>query len=221
MKATKKPLKEIAAALKAIYKEIQAATGPTVKLAAWNNDKYPNLFGLKDMPVGDGKDTVKLTQILGKYPMVSLDKDFVFWAQIHLVCASPQKLETPLRKIGLLSESLQAATNGVSITKNPHHMSCPEHKVLGYFQYSTRTMDSDDLTEDLYKLLQIPRDITIGLQWRRIKDDNGRMYPYGDDKDNPAPQALHIDVNPEAEFVMMGLFAQHFKKRAKPRPLGY
>jgi hypothetical protein len=216
-----KALSTIAEGIQKLHSQLVSEIGP-VCIAAWDTKKYPILFQPTTLPTGTGQDTTKLTQILGSLPRVrgkNGSDEGTYWGQLHFACNNPQDLSIPLCEIGQLSDTLAELT-GVKLNKNCHHMPCPYHKSLGYFQYSTRTMDSGELVKALYMTLNLPANVILRLQWRRIKDDTNKMYPYPEDRTSFPPSALHIDVNPEAEYLVMDILANKFKKRARCRPLG-
>lgn len=222
--------KHLAKVLRAAFKLIQEEAGPSIYLAAWNDQTTRTTFNKpSDLPSGDGSKAEELIfkALFGFVPpkpkgKAAKIKPFDAWVQLHLRSSSPDTDIIALPDIGLrLSDDLELA--GLRITKSPHHMQCPSHVSLVWLLYSNQSMDADKVCDELRQALRLKKKTVIGAQWRRIKRPDGKMYEFPDPDDrqsNPPPQALHIDCATSARLMLMKALMRRFKKRSKHRLLG-
>jgi hypothetical protein len=77
--------------------------------------------------------------------------------------------------------------------RNPYACQAVKSECLGWFYGSVKSIDSKVLVKKIIKAFNIPKNVSVGIQWRALKDENRKNYRW--DPDNPPPQALHLDVD--------------------------
>jgi hypothetical protein len=64
---------------------------------------------------------------------------------------------------------------------------------VGWLLLSSKTISKETFLPSLRAKLQLPPQVTVGIQFRPILLPNGKRPPY--DKDDPAPIALHLEID--------------------------
>jgi hypothetical protein len=76
-------------------------------------------------------------------------------------------------------------------------------------------MNSSTFIPALKKILKIPDDVSIGIQYRSIADATGKKPRF--DKENPPAATIHIDIDERYALVYQARASSLWRKNSKQR----
>jgi hypothetical protein len=172
----------------------------------------------KDIPEGKATNRKLFSHFFSGFPNPKKNQSSKIFMKVRFTTDHPENMPIPLHEMGqALSEAL-ADELPVQLGRNPYACQAVKSECLGWFYGSVKSVDSKKLAIQAVKALNLPPNVAIGLQWRSLKDELGKNYPWNAN-DTP-PQALHLDMDHNYAAAFAEPAAKLWKKGAPKRVNG-
>lgn len=217
VKACELPTEFIAATVTNLFVWLQNKVGKAISIATWDDAKDKQKVYNRPNKLPNVTDTTEWTNIWSNWVSVKPKQDGTAFLKIRFVTQSPDTLLIRLPEIGSLKDEI-ASTVGINIGRLP--IPCQAVKVgcVGWLFGTNKHINSNDLVQEISRLINLPPHVRIGISWRAIKLENGRTPPWIENI-QPA-SALHIDMDWLYGPVYKPTLANLFKKHGTVKPLG-
>ena len=207
--------------LRKFLKLIQEQVHKNVWISTWDKEmettekiiKLP-----KDFPTGSAKNRKHFSNYFSGYPNPRKDKESKVFLKVRFITRFASSLPFPLEKIGQEIQDLIPQDLTVYLSRNPYACQAVNTETLGWLYGSTKTMDSSVLVPAIRETLNIPDHVAFGVQWRTIKNEHKKNYPWNEG--SPPPQALHFDIDANFAARYVDETARFWRRGARQRVLG-
>ena len=215
--ACESPFQFVVETFMGFFKWLQNKVGKDLAIATWEDAEGKEKTYSKAQQLPRNTDTTSWTSIWGNWINTKPQQDGTAFLKIRFVTKSPETLTKRLIDIGELRDEILTATR-VSIGRLPIPCQAVQVGCVGWFFGSHKYMNSDNLLNEIRRILEIPAHVRMGLSWRAIKLETGKTPPWIDNV-QPA-SALHLDMDWFHAPVYKPEIAKAFKKHGTARPLG-
>jgi hypothetical protein len=114
------------------------------------------------------------------------------YLNVRFVTTEPGKLPFDLAQIGQeLSESVKDKMD-VFLAHNPYACQAIRAECIGWLSGATKAVDSKTFVPALRIKLKIPAYVSIGIQWRTIKNENKKNHEWTEEESPSPPHRLYI-----------------------------
>jgi len=199
----------------AFMKWSQDKFGKNLHISTWDDKPGRHKTYSTSQQLPKPTEITAWTDIWGTWVNPKPKEESKAFLKIRFTTKSPDTLAKPLRDIGEHQAKIQAST-GFEIGRLPIPCQAVQISCVGWLFGSNKSMHGEQLLQEIVE--KIPTHIRMGISWRAIKLENGRLPPFN--KRNPAASALHIDIDSTYGAVYKPLFANLFKKHGTKKPLG-
>jgi hypothetical protein len=182
--------------LRKCFKLIQKELNTHVWIASWDPESDVTtkiLKSPKDIPEGKATNRKLFSHYFSGFPNPKKNQASKVFMKVRFILQKPETLPISLSDMGsALSETLSDDLP-VQLGRQPYACQAVKSECICWFYGSVKQIDSLALAKKVIKAMKLPRNVAIGLQWRSMKDELGKNYPWN--KDDPPPQALHLDMD--------------------------
>ena len=114
-----------------------------------------------------------------------------------------------------LNDSFQNLPFKVNLSRNPIPCQATKVACLGWLFGSSKTISEKTFVPAVRKHLKIPKECSIGVQWRTITNQYGKRPPFNPDAKNAPPSALHVDIDDRFAPIFLSRASELWKKNNK------
>ncbi len=207
-----KPFEDFVALLKEYFKIIQDILGKDIYIAAWDNEQskaFPPIKKPSKLPAS----RESLGIYLGTYVNPKSDGSKVY-LNLRLVTMLPHHV--PLERFGMeLADQFASSKHRMTIHRQPRPCQAAKSECIGWMMYSCKSMSSATVIPAVKKVLNIPEDVEIGIQYRTISNEHGKKPAFN--RDDPPAAAIHLDIDERYALVYQARAASLWRKNSKKR----
>ena len=210
------PLAAFCKQFKRILENIKTATNGKVWLGPWDpehEDTVPILKELKKFPSGtQWNDRAQLSGYLSGY-INPKSEGGTYFMKVRFITNDPS---IDLTQLGHgLNDSFQNLPFKVNLSRNPIPCQATKVACLGWLFGSSKTISEKTFVPAVRKHLKIPKECSIGVQWRTITNQYGKRPPFNPDAKNAPPSALHVDIDDRFAPIFLSRASELWKKNNK------
>ena len=196
---------------------VQEKIGKNISIATWNDAQDKQKVYNRPTQLPATTDTSAWTAIWGNWIAIKPQQEGTAFLKVRFITKSPDALTKRLTDIGELRDEGKALT-GIHIGRLPIPWQAVQVGCAGWLFGSNKHINSNDLGQEISRLINLPPHVRMGISWRAIKLETGRNPPWTDNV--PPASALHIDIDWLHGPVYKAALANLFKKHGSIKPLG-
>jgi hypothetical protein len=207
--------------LRKCFKMMQTELNDNLWITGWDDESDVTdkiIKSPKDIPEGKAANRKLFSHYFSGFPNPKKNQASKVFMKVRFLMNKPETIPIDLPELGqALSEAIGDELP-VHLGRNPYACQAVKTECLGWFYGSVKSIDSKVLTRKVLNALNIPKNVSLGIQWRSLKDEHRKNYAWNSEE--TPPQALHLDIDHNYASAYAERAGKLWKKGASKRVNG-